>query len=127
MNKVCSCGKEILNIKPSRYTRTKYCSRECQFKYHSRPSGLTYKLVKENPTKFKYTNGAGYRHKIGTDLADNCKCCGELKLSRLHVHHLDHNRLNNQLDNLVVLCRPCHLREHGRTERTYVEGRKAAM
>lgn len=31
----------------------------------------------------------------------------------LNVHHIDYNPQNNQPDNLVVLCRDCHIRLHG--------------
>lgn len=33
---------------------------------------------------------------------------------RLCVHHLDENRKNNQLDNLITLCSYCHAFIHGR-------------
>ena len=29
-----------------------------------------------------------------------------------HVHHIDRNRENNEMDNLVLLCRDCHIRLH---------------
>jgi len=50
------------------------------------------------------------------DAADHqCACCGAEE--QLVVHHLDHNGRgkatpNNDLDNLEVLCRACHAREH---------------
>lgn len=77
-------------------------------------------------TEFKYKNGNGYRHLlIRGELKQKCKKCPETNLKRLHVHHKDENRKNNSKKNLMVLCRPCHLLEHGRKERVYVEGRKA--
>jgi hypothetical protein len=33
--------------------RGKYCSKACLYAYRTRPSGLTYNVVKDNPTKFK--------------------------------------------------------------------------
>lgn len=48
---------------------------------------------------------------------DNCKCvvCGTE--DGLVVHHRDNSRktgkLNNDLKNLMTLCRQCHMREHG--------------
>lgn len=77
-------------------------------------------------TEFKYTNGNGYRHLLskGT-LKQECVACGEENIKRLHIHHIDKNRKNNNLDNFAVLCRPCHLLLHGRKERVYVEGRRA--
>ena len=29
-----------------------------------------------------------------------------------HVHHIDHNRDNNNLDNLILLCRDCYIKRH---------------
>ena len=49
---------------------------------------------------------------------DNNRCvdCGEPE-KQLIVHHIDGSRetgqLNNELSNLVTLCRPCHARRHG--------------
>jgi 5-methylcytosine-specific restriction endonuclease McrA len=31
----------------------------------------------------------------------------------LTVHHIDQNRQNNDLNNLRILCKKCHDREHG--------------
>jgi len=76
-------------------------------------------------TEFKYKNGNGYRHLLYKGILNRiCVECGENNLKRLHVHHIDENRSNNEIDNLMVLCRPCHLALHGRQERVYVEGRK---
>jgi 5-methylcytosine-specific restriction endonuclease McrA len=38
-----------------------------------------------------------------------CEICGtEIKNRRLHVHHKDKDRSNNNLDNLQVVCVCCH-------------------
>lgn len=48
---------------------------------------------------------------------DRCLDCGST--GYLIVHHIDESRktghLNNQLDNLVTLCKPCHARRHKQT------------
>lgn len=37
----------------------------------------------------------------------------EEKLSLLaHIHHKDRNRNNNKIDNLILLCRDCHIKTH---------------
>lgn len=53
---------------------------------------------------------------------DNFKCrnCSEHRLSRLVVHHEDGNGRgssspNNDLDNLVTLCRSCHASHHSKS------------
>ncbi len=40
----------------------------------------------------------------------NCKECG--KEGRLDVHHKDGDFNNNNLNNLEVLCRSCHMKKH---------------
>lgn len=49
-----------------------------------------------------------------------CQRCGYNQLTApveipLDVHHLTYGRLGDELDSdLIVLCRPCHEKEHGR-------------
>jgi len=40
----------------------------------------------------------------------HCEICGcEIEESRkLHIHHIDKNRENNNLDNLMIVCVKCH-------------------
>jgi hypothetical protein len=42
-------------------------------------------------------------------LKQECVVCGS---ENALVHHKDKDRTNNNIDNLVVLCRPCHARLH---------------
>ena len=37
---------------------------------------------------------------------ESCSLCGNIK--DLQVHHKDENRKNNQISNLIILCRSCH-------------------
>lgn len=39
-----------------------------------------------------------------------CQRCGSA--GRLHVHHIDTDKLNNALENLITLCNSCHGRVH---------------
>ena len=45
-----------------------------------------------------------------------CRMCGvskdKLKKGSLIVHHIDFNKRNNSINNLVSLCRTCHLKLH---------------
>jgi hypothetical protein len=43
---------------------------------------------------------------IETD--DSCAICGAKGTGILSEHHIDNNRLNNEYDNLIVLCHNCH-------------------
>ena len=42
-----------------------------------------------------------------------CLLCGKTK-GRLVIHHLDFNRENNNLKNLVIMCNGCHIKEHSK-------------
>ena len=44
------------------------------------------------------------------DEAGACQKCGETE--RLHIHHKDRNKHNQDPSNLIVLCLPCHRAEH---------------
>ena len=43
-------------------------------------------------------------------LRQQCVLCGST--NNLHVHHLNCNRKDNRLDNLIILCAKCHKRIH---------------
>ena len=41
----------------------------------------------------------------------SCVACGSTK--NVVIHHIDRDRKNNQMDNLIALCRCCHAQVHG--------------
>jgi len=41
---------------------------------------------------------------------DTCQKCGSKE--NIHIHHIDWNKENNELDNLVLLCSSCHSTLH---------------
>ncbi|MFH1508696.1 MAG: HNH endonuclease [bacterium] len=41
-----------------------------------------------------------------------CMKCNEKNKKVLVVHHIDRNRKNNELENLIWLCRNCHYLVH---------------
>ena len=43
---------------------------------------------------------------------DNYKCQHCASSKKLVIHHKDENKLNNAEDNLIVLCRTCHMKVH---------------
>lgn len=84
---------------------------------------------KRKEIKDKYGLGSGTVMRFGFELAlkvyEKCerKCvqCGEI--NGLVIHHLDRNgrnleniglKPNNNIDNLIVLCRSCHGKIHGK-------------
>lgn len=58
-----------------------------------------------------------YRKKCLKQKLPLCNVCGQADfIFSLVVHHIDGNRDNNDLDNLIPLCRSCHSKVHN-TER----------
>lgn len=106
--KCSNCDKEI-NKSPTTLRRSKtgnvYCSRSCS---NSKNNSL-FKSGEKHPN---YTTGKGsYRKRMLREVCE-CEDCGNTDIRVLEVHHVDRNRLNNKLENLVVLCANCHLIRH---------------
>lgn len=66
---------------------------------HSRNKGKTHYSWKTGIT--------GYRNLI---TKEECIWCSST--DHLLIHHKDENRYNNELDNLIVLCKQCHQKYH---------------
>ena len=56
-----------------------------------------------------------YRRKAFKNLPNKCKFCGVKE--HLTVHHLDGNKNNNLLTNLIILCNKCHNKKHNIKEK----------
>ncbi|HEX9504153.1 MAG TPA: HNH endonuclease signature motif containing protein [Patescibacteria group bacterium] len=131
------CSKPLTTI-PSRVAkgRGKYCSKECYTVAmkgvpHASPSEETKMKLSEqrrgklNPA-FKHGESESmsqYNSRFNKMLKDKimtrdnhqCNWCG-VKNKRLVVHHLDHNKLNNDYKNLITLCIHCHSSYHRQYE-----------
>ncbi|MCL4417942.1 MAG: HNH endonuclease, partial [Actinobacteria bacterium] len=66
----------------------------------------------ENHSNWKY--GKSVYRRILIDASQNkfCNLCRILDMRILVVHHKDHNRENNKVDNLMWLCLNCHFLVH---------------
>lgn len=57
-------------------------------------------------------NGKGYSNYRRTAFETYPHCCAvcgwDEDLEVLEVHHIDENRHNNQVSNLIILCPTCH-------------------
>lgn len=60
-----------------------------------------------------WVNGDGsYRIRALKHYEHKCASCNESDEDVLVVHHIDSNRKNNELNNLIVLCANCHIKLH---------------
>lgn len=94
----CKCGKKFTGV-----IIKKYCSEDCKKKYNS-------EYTRERKLNFLMHGEGDWRpsiHKIKPVDYDNlikngCNICG-YKLT-INIHHIDSNRQNGNLNNLIVLC-----------------------
>mgnify|MGYP002632591509 CR=1 FL=1 len=83
---------------PSMLKRRKFCDQDCMAKAMI---GVIKNLTPQNS-----------RRQSAKIRGEKCENCGST--SRLHVHHTDHNPLNNDKLNLQTLCAACHMKAHWR-------------
>jgi len=97
------CGKEFerakSNLKGSK-SGLHFCSRKCKDKAQRIESG--FKEIWPN----HFGNGNGYREKALKEYGKGCEICGWNHT--YDVHHIDGNRENNNINNLIILCPNCH-------------------
>ena len=106
--KCFNCGKEIKRtiseLKRSKSGKS-FCSKSC-----SNTDSNRQKIGKKHPN-YKLGTSSYRKAKLrASDLV--CEGCGNSDHRVLEVHHKDHNRSNNELSNLSVLCANCHKIRH---------------
>jgi hypothetical protein len=99
------CGNKF-ELKKSQLKASKselhFCSRKCKDEAQRTENSIL---------KIKhYTNGSSIYQAIAyRNYGKICSNCGYDEFEEgLEVHHIDGNRNNNDLDNLIVLCGRCH-------------------
>jgi hypothetical protein len=121
LSKRCQyCGKIFYRRKYTKkyedvaiFKKRKYCNRECMRK--------AYINIGENNSSWSNTHTTA---RIINDLflkKDKCELCGKDN-GRLDIHHKDNNENNNNLDNLMCLCRSCHMKVHNPVSVCSIEG-----
>lgn len=110
--KCANCGKTILRT-PKEIDRSKnhnaFCSQSCAASFNN----SHFRLADKNPN---YLGGFS-RSRLYAKLAmrtykHKCAICGLEEECCLQVHHIDYNRHNNDVDNLIIVCANCHCRIH---------------
>lgn len=90
------------------FLKRKYCNQECMSKAY---------MEKEKHGKSKERNHE-YARRIKPK--DKCELCGSDK--NLDIHHKDEDWTNNSIDNLICLCRSCHIKTHRPKQICNVDG-----
>lgn len=116
--RVCiKCGGDIPLEK---YKNAKYCSGRCSSAFRSLQHAYKTGRIKkpgvgsggnqEQENNHRYKHGIGTYSKKGFEVHGNiCKRCSN---PAVLIHHKDHNRKNNNSDNLEPLCKSCHQKHH---------------
>lgn len=97
--KIFKSKREDLSI----FNKRKYCNRECMKKAY----------VRNGATHQDYSSAHHTSRKI-VYLIENreakCQLCGAIR--NIDIHHIDGNYGNNHSENLMVVCRSCHMKIH---------------
>jgi hypothetical protein len=103
-----------------------FCSLDCQHKFYK---GENHPNWKDGSTSRPYRKGFNKKLKRAIKDRDNHKCviCGVPEaetIQGLDVHHIDYNKDNHNINNLIALCHSCHARtNHNRDYwRNFLEG-----
>ena len=103
---------KIKFLKPlSKLDRSKsglyFCCREHKDLAQRLESGQEFQEMR--PDHYGTTDSKNYREKAFREYEHKCTICDWNEDSDvLEVHHIDENRENNKIDNLIILCPICH-------------------
>lgn len=68
---------------------------------------------KDGHTRYRYF----YERECDNRICDRCGIELDMNSHKTHIHHIDKDRTNNQLENLMLLCSKCHAHEHKNWEK----------
>jgi len=110
INKICvNCGKEF-KVYPS--LNRIYCSVPCAREHYRGEIFWNWKGgISKLPYPFDFNESL--KEKIRNRDNRTCQICGKIEEEnsrKLDVHHIDFNKENLELDNLISLCLSCHMR-----------------
>lgn len=107
--RICvNCGKEFLlrDENGKAIPRYKTCSDKCLHEF------LSHKHSDEKSLTWKGGSSQGYyQKKAKVHKTMQCERCGERNV-RLDVHHIDKDKSNNSVENIMILCVSCHAKLH---------------
>lgn len=84
-----------------------FCGKSCQTKWRNT------QYRGKNHTQWKGGNSVNYRAIMKkASVPEVCALCHTVDTRVLAVHHIDRNRINNALENLLWLCHNCHHLTH---------------
>ena len=104
------CGEKIERRQYTRkkedltvFAKRKYCSRECMRKAYIKKDGSSQLYSPAHHSSRKIAYLINQKERV-------CEICGSAQ--NIDVHHKDGDFHNNTSDNLLVVCRSCHMKLH---------------
>lgn len=94
------------------FKKRKYCNRMCM-----RMSML--KIGNHNQ-EYRVSHQTAVNIMKLQEIDKRCLICG--KTGKVDVHHKDNDYKNNNLENLMYLCRSCHMKEHRNKQKCKICG-----
>lgn len=85
------------------FLRRKYCDRECMRRAFVKQDAKNQRYGESHHSARKITYLIQGKEKV-------CEICGSTK--SIDVHHKDGDYNNNNVDNLMIVCRSCHMKIH---------------
>ena len=95
-------NKKLAHSKSQKY----FCSKTCQTIWKNS------ERIEEKSNRWKNGKNTYRNILLRKDIPYQCKLCGSSDIRILVVHHIDHDRTDNKVDNLIWLCLNCHFLVH---------------
>lgn len=117
-NVVCAYCSKPFYKRPSNFCNSKHEIYFCCREHKDLGQRIENGIVEIHPPHYGSNNSINYRKIAFEHHPSICADCGWNKVPEiLEVHHLDHNRLNNNPQNLLPLCPTCHNIRHFESKR----------
>jgi len=97
--------------KRKKHRRKEYLKNHDRYLKYGKVYSSEHKIEKKKYDKKHFRNkhfGGNYEDVLSRD-NNQCQMCGSKKIL---IHHIDENRDNNEITNLITLCRECHPKIH---------------
>lgn len=105
-----ACGKTVYRT-PRHFKHSKsklfFCDKSCLAVWKNKNL-----IVGEDHPNWKNGENAYREIMIRSGIPAVCRYCGIKDFRVLLVHHIDENRKNNRIENLMWLCHNCHFLKH---------------
>lgn len=106
------CNKEFY-IPPSKLKNSRSGLYFCCRSHKDLAQRISFGMTELWPDHYKTGGHTKYRKQALQHYGEMCQLCNYDEYPAvLQVHHIDHNRMNNALSNLLVCCPTCHMVQH---------------